>query len=1012
MPATKLRCCAFAALVPRAVRVGRPTAFASHAFDDGFALFVAALREKYVDAMPSEVYVWIDIFAINQHNPSAELYSGRVLALTIKRTAAVLLVLHQLAVPLTRLWCLFELGSTPPEKLSLLLHECTLQDLARALDHLHVQNASCGDGDRAMIIESIVDRHRSVEAFQQTLSLRLRLRPTSYESDLGDLLAHGDDKWQLDELFNFVCSDLQSGRHRLAIVASPAGYGKSTLAAALSKAPVSGASDAPLLVDACHFFKKADSRRQDGHLVMRALAYQLAMNKPEFGVQLSSLHPTSADTESAVWSEPLKAFPGTERVVLLLDGLDEALDPDEPERSAGRLSDLLDSINYTKRPNLSLHPLSIIVTTRPDPHVLRMLDKAFDNFDKKEFALDELRALDGAESGAAAAHTSGLMRRLKGMLADSDLHSMEDAYASVFRAPIEAHTRRALSILLTARRPPALAVLHAMDALSACRLLPCWGTLFVERDNCVHMLHKSLADWLLQQEGMVDVKLGNTVWADELMRHLRSWLWPAPGVPAVAPPLTGSRIYADALPHLHGAGRTGVVRALLLRLPWLLAAVAERGVHRLRDDVAASLPSDGEDRGIAREALLRALNGYAEKYAYEKFATFLAEELPTLLVGSLQGVLAHAPPPDVVALYSEVYAWRSAKAWLRPLHATLPRTDDNDPLRHAPHAHDRYFRALVELDDGAVATGSADGTVRVWRPAIATCEHVLEGHTGAVTGLASPGAGRLVSSSSDGTLRVWRAATGYCEHVLAPDTCSISAVAALPCGRIVSCSADGTLRLWQPDSGECVRVLDRALSPVPGRSHTWIEGMPDGRVFILTWDALFLWEDVDQVGVSVRCLYTFAALCSSSGFTGGDISCHPIRFRALTTGKVEVQAYVGLDCGSGVGVGFSCYFGDTVAEADNWLVPTVPDNGKERGSWAYRRWGRCVEHFKFPLYNADRSEKQLVCGGVVAARLQDTWNDILVLTLPGTGADGNERVAVALTLDNGALQFYEVIPPI
>jgi hypothetical protein len=66
LPATKdSGACNFASLVPGAV--GLPTAFASHAFGNPFSLLVAALQAHFAAAVASEVYVWVDVFAINQH---------------------------------------------------------------------------------------------------------------------------------------------------------------------------------------------------------------------------------------------------------------------------------------------------------------------------------------------------------------------------------------------------------------------------------------------------------------------------------------------------------------------------------------------------------------------------------------------------------------------------------------------------------------------------------------------------------------------------------------------------------------------------------------------------------------------------------------------------------------------------------------------------------------------------------------------------------------------------------
>ncbi|KIJ08040.1 hypothetical protein PAXINDRAFT_173117 [Paxillus involutus ATCC 200175] len=91
------------------------------------------------------------------------------------------------------------------------------------------------------------------------------------------------------------------------------------------------------------------------------------------------------------------------------------------------------------------------------------------------------------------------------------------------------------------------------------------------------------------------------------------------------------------------------------------------------------------------------------------------------------------------------------------------------------------------------------------RPSSQTPLKVLEGHTGAVTGLAFfPDGRRLVSSSTDRTLIIWDvSSTGKkVERKLTGHTDRINSVAVTPDGSIIaSGSVDGTLRIWDGTSG-------------------------------------------------------------------------------------------------------------------------------------------------------------------------------------------------------------------
>ena len=63
--------------------------------------------------------------------------------------------------------------------------------------------------------------------------------------------------------------------------------------------------------------------------------------------------------------------------------------------------------------------------------------------------------------------------------------------------------------------------------------------------------------------------------------------------------------------------------------------------------------------------------------------------------------------------------------------------------------------ALCLLADGRLASGSGDGTIRLWDAATGAETARLEGHAGAVNALCLLTDGRLASGSRDGTIRLW-----------------------------------------------------------------------------------------------------------------------------------------------------------------------------------------------------------------------------------------------------------------
>jgi WD40 repeat protein len=184
-------------------------------------------------------------------------------------------------------------------------------------------------------------------------------------------------------------------------------------------------------------------------------------------------------------------------------------------------------------------------------------------------------------------------------------------------------------------------------------------------------------------------------------------------------------------------------------------------------------------------------------------------------------------------------------------------------------AHNRVTFAAIGADNKWVATGGADGTVKLWETYVIgkwqeDCENLKDGvpkppnpsakkmftaHMGAsVNGIAfSPDGKRLATCGSDGSLKFWNIETGTPRLVysITAHKGAAHAVAISPDGELIATAgADKTAKLWKPVAGKPpVHTLSGHEGPVlavafsaNGKQVASASGAPKKGGSVRVWD--------------------------------------------------------------------------------------------------------------------------------------------------------------------------------
>lgn len=178
-----------------------------------------------------------------------------------------------------------------------------------------------------------------------------------------------------------------------------------------------------------------------------------------------------------------------------------------------------------------------------------------------------------------------------------------------------------------------------------------------------------------------------------------------------------------------------------------------------------------------------------------------------------------------------------------PIAETLAK--ENISLSKTLLGHEQDVQSVAITPDGTeIASGSFDGTIKIWNLKTGELIQTLTGHSDAgeiISSIAiSPDGKTLVSSSNSygGTIKVWDLSTGFLLYTLKAQGVGVSVVAISPDSQLLASGGeDGSIKLWNLELGQSLgtfsghfgRVFSVAFS---GNGELFASGGEDGSIHL------------------------------------------------------------------------------------------------------------------------------------------------------------------------------------
>lgn len=316
---------------------GRPTFFVSHVWSGSFSALVALLSAATEGDDPAQVFVWLDLFAVNQNSDDGPDLATLNLSLRMSQRGTLVLLDGACGtLPLSRVWCVYEVWITiliRGERFVHLQDGCRVSqaDWMRAAQQLDINLCKAFDlEDKEAILKHVEETH-DVDIMNQRLRAFFILQPLCFEG-LSRAPWFGDKGLYFDPFLRWL--DAPGCAGKTLWIHGHSGAGKTTLCTNIvlqHRHDLGHQKDPYALLH--HFTSRGDYRTQNGLCAVRSLAYQLLLAFPtELGNYYADLGREAMDDLTAIREavevllcQPLDKHLRGRRVVILLDAVDEGL---------------------------------------------------------------------------------------------------------------------------------------------------------------------------------------------------------------------------------------------------------------------------------------------------------------------------------------------------------------------------------------------------------------------------------------------------------------------------------------------------------------------------------------------------------------------------------------------------------------------------------------------------------------------------------------------------------------